>query len=563
MIVDKEDLIKHKSMKISSLSFSDITFFRGKVIKKRFSQCDHENLIKSAGLFPKIDKQFFCFKGLQKYCELKENQIKTFEYFCSALFTSQSLMVELQKPTRENEKIIKLCHQIGITFEQKGNEHCLLNYYGETLDFLVLGSQKDTKNTFVLVSDIIQSKANIYLKSDRRLHKRTIENETSVNIFETSDYLARYKTYFYYKIPINGNNFEQFIYDYKLALNSNIYTNGKLQNLFESQLENFEYLGCISFQYKHHKSIRNTIKALQNSGIKTWMVSGNTGRNAILAGYSSKVLTKNTKVKYLVGATDLVSAIESMKRILYDEKKIDEKLIKVESGKSTGIVKDLYNNFTPAISSDDIFSIIKQSSPKSRRSIQNIRRNKTLQSLIVRNRAQIALNLSSENKSVSSNFSLVVDQEFFEYAISSEASRKIFCALLLLSESICFYGFNPDQKRSLVLLLRKNLAHKPCTIAVGDVMCDSGMLEEADVSVLIEKGRENNPYFNPSIIVPKFSYLKNLILVDGHFSFVRLSKILHYSLFKETMVCTLILFEQINSGWSGSLILMSDQFIIF
>lgn len=563
LIVDKEDLIKHRSMKVSIVSFCDITFFRGKVVKKRFSQFDHENLIKPVEINSKIKKQLFCFTGLQNYCAQEENQIKSFEYFCCALFTSQSLMVELQKPTRENEKIIKLCGQVGITFEQKGNEYCQINYYGEVFEFLVLGSYKDTKNSFVIVSNSIQSKASIYLKSDRRLHKKTNENENSYNIFESSDYLTKYKTYFFYKIPINGDNFDQFIYDYKLASNSNIYTSGKLQNLFESQLESYEFLGCISFQYKHHKSIRNTITDLKSSGIKTWMVSGNHGRNAILAGYSSKILSKNTKVKYLVGATDLQSSIESMKRILYDEKKVDDKLNRVDSGKSTGIIKDNQNIFTPAASSDDIFSIIKQSSPKSMRSIQNIRRNKTLQSLILRSRAKIALNLSSENKSLSSNFSLVVDQEFFQYALSSEVSRKVFCALLLLSESICFYGFSPDQKRSLILLLRKNFAHKPCTIAVGDVMCDSGMLEEADVSVLIEKGRENNPYFNPSIIIPKFSNLKNLILIDGHFSYVRLSKILHYSLFKETMVCTLILLEQINSDWSGSLVLMSDQFIIF
>jgi class 3 adenylate cyclase len=100
-------------------------------------------------------------------------------------------------------------------------------------------------------------------------------------------------------------------------------------------------------------------------------------------------------------------------------------------------------------------------------------------------------------------------------------------------------------------------------MAVGDVMCDWGMLEEADISVLIEKGKDNNPYFNPCITVPKFSDLKRLILVEGHYSYVRLSKILHYSLFKESMICMLVLMHQIKTGWSCTPIIGYHYFILF
>ena len=44
---------------------------------------------------------------------------------------------------------------------------------------------------------------------------------------------------------------------------------------------------------------------------------------------------------------------------------------------------------------------------------------------------------------------------------------------------------------------------------------------------------------------------------------VRFAKILHYCLFKESMICVLVLLQQINSGWSSSPIIGSDQFLVF
>jgi class 3 adenylate cyclase len=163
----------------------------------------------------------------------------------------------------------------------------------------------------------------------------------------------------------------------------------------------------------------------------------------------------------------------------------------------------------------------------------------------------------------SMNFSLVIDSEFLDFALSAEISRRLLSSLLLVSDSVCFYGLNPDQKRSLVKLLKKNFAHNPTVMAVGNVKCDLGMLEEADISVVIEKGKEKNHYFNTSITVPKFSDLKRLILVDGHYSYVRLSKILHYSLFKGSMICMLVLMNQSKAAWSGITVIDYSYFILF
>ena len=559
LIVDKEDLIKHKNMKISSVFFKDLTFFRDEGIKKRYSVSDHDNLILTAGLSSDANKEYFCFENLKRFCTNEELKQEIFEYFSCALFTSLNLTVELQKPTKENEKIIKLCKTLGISIQQSSNEFCVLSFNKSDHDYLTIGGFKNTKKTFVIVTDTSQSKGTIYIKSDHRLHRTQSNQEESPSLFESNDFLARYKTYYYYKIDLNRDEIEQFIYDFKLASSSNLNSSGKLLNLFEGYSESPDFIGCINFQYKHHKSIRKTLTRIQRSGIKTWMVSGNKGRNALLAAYSSKLFRTQTNVRYLVGATDLSQALEAMKKVLSEEGEKEK-----ESEKPTGVGNSVNLAAIKNNNNGGAKNVARETSPKSRRSIQTIRRNKTLHSLIIKNRVTSQEKTQSlPSLNISSSFSLVIDSEFLDFGFSTEESRKLLSLLFLLSDSICFYGLNPDQKRSIVKLLKKNFLHKPGIMAVGDIMCDSGMLDEADVSVLIEKARENNPYYNPSITVPKFSNLKKLILVDGHYSYVRLAKILHYCLFKESMICVLVLLQQINSGWSGSPIIDSNQFLVF
>jgi magnesium-transporting ATPase (P-type) len=268
LIINKEDLIKHKNMKISSVFLKDLTFFRQDGIKKHKNIGNNENLIKSAGL-TSAELKYMGFDNLKDYCfnhDFSEQQ----DFFYCALFTSLSHFPDLQKPTRENEKILKLWKSIGLVIEQKSNEFFVVSFNKIRVDCLVIAYFKNSQKTFVLVTDTSQSKATLYLKSDKKLHNYSGE-EGYPSVFESNEYLARYKTHFFYQVSIEREALEQFMYDYSIVSKSNINSNGKLLSLFESYSENTQFLGCINFQYKYHKSIRKTLDALQNIGIKTWM----------------------------------------------------------------------------------------------------------------------------------------------------------------------------------------------------------------------------------------------------------------------------------------------------
>ena len=556
LIVDDEDLIKHTNLKICSILLKELTFFKNEGIKKYFSISGHENFTELTDKLTKNSNDHISFDSLKKYFSSEETFQDFIDYFACALFTSFDLITGLTHSAQENDKIKKLGKSLGITLKNISERLYFLSYKQTDKEFLHIANFNNKKFNFVLVSDIAQSKGIIYFKSYKKLRSTNVSSCCS----ESDDLTDKFKTHYFYMANLNRDEIEQFSYDYNLALNSNLNTNGKLLNLFKSYSKNFEFLGCINFDYKKHKSIRKTVTCLQNSGIKTWIISANNKKDAILAAHSSKIFKYNTTVKYLVGAADAVETLEIMNHILSEgntkKKQYDSEIVAEQN-----LNQNLLNNFKD----EGTKQFINDYTLKSRRSIQIIRRKKTLRSLIMKNSLspKILPKIDSKFQIKSLNFSLVIDSQFLDIALSSEASRKFFCLLLHISDSICFYGVSPNHKRSLVRLVKKNFSDKPQIMAVGNGFSDSGMLKQADVSVMIKKEGEKYSHFKPNFILPKFSDLKNLLIFEGQFLSIRFLKLLQYSLFKETMILVLIFLYQIKSKWSSYPIISPGQLIIF
>ena len=559
LIVDNEDLIKHKNLKINSIFVKESAFFRNEDIKNDFDMSSRENLIESGGKITNLTNENVYFDSLKKNLSIEETAKDFIDFFACALFTSLILITNLEMPTQENEKIIKLSRNMGITLKNVSGKFYVFSCYKTEKEFLHLANFSNKELNFVLVSDAIQSRGIIYLKSSINLQNSKNYEDSSFGI-DSNNYLPKYKAYHFYKASLNRDEIEQFSYDYNLALNSSLNSNGKIFNLFKSYSKNLECLGCANFDYEKHKSIRRTLTDLQNSGVKTWIVSSNNQKDALLASYSCKMFKNSTNVRYLEGATDVFESLEIMNKIL-NEENIQEK----KFGSELVLEQKNNHNHLSSVKDEEFNQVGNHFNLKSARSFHTIRRNKTLRSLMMKNRvsSKIIPNFKSRYELKSLSFSLVIDSQFLDIALSSEASRKILCLLFHISESICFYRLSPDHKRSLVRLLKKNFKRKPCIMAVGNGFSDSGMLEEADISIIIKKERDNSPYFKPNIIVRKFSDLKNLILVEGQFFNIRFSKLIQFSLFKETMICILIFLYQINSNWSAYQVVSMEHFFIF
>ena len=158
------------------------------------------------------------------------------------------------------------------------------------------------------------------------------------------------------------------------------------------------------------------------------------------------------------------------------------------------------------------------------------------------------------------NFSLSIDPQALDFALSSPYHRKVFSQLLFLAKSVCFHSLNPDQKINITKFLKNNFSFKPTVLAIGDTAI--GMLDEASIGISIQKSKKIIN-FTPEIEISNFSDLSELILSYGHYSYIRFSKILLYTIYKETMVCTILFLYQYRCDYSGTSLIDLDLLIIF
>ena len=156
--------------------------------------------------------------------------------------------------------------------------------------------------------------------------------------------------------------------------------------------------------------------------------------------------------------------------------------------------------------------------------------------------------------------SLSIDSKALDFAFSSTDHRKIFCQILFLAKSVCFHSLMPNQVISVIRFLKENFLFKPTVLAIGET--GIGILDEVCIGVSIKKN-EKVINFNQDIEISKFSEVTKLILVEGHYSCVRLSKVLLYTIYKETMVCTLLFLYQFHCDFSGTSVIDLDLLILF
>ncbi|EDV25711.1 uncharacterized protein TRIADDRAFT_56098 [Trichoplax adhaerens] len=145
-------------------------------------------------------------------------------------------------------------------------------------------------------------------------------------------------------------------------------------------------------------------------------------------------------------------------------------------------------------------------------------------------------------------FALVINGMSLSFALSS-------CQDLLLSvtkhcEAVLCCRMSPLQKAKIVRMVKEN-GHHPTTLAIGDGANDCSMIQEAHVGVGImgKEGRQATQCSDYAIA--KFKYLKRLLLVHGHWYYIRIATLVQYFFYKNAAFITPEFYFAFFSGFSA------------
>uniref|UniRef100_A0A673JEU5 Phospholipid-transporting ATPase n=1 Tax=Sinocyclocheilus rhinocerous TaxID=307959 RepID=A0A673JEU5_9TELE len=128
---------------------------------------------------------------------------------------------------------------------------------------------------------------------------------------------------------------------------------------------------------------------------------------------------------------------------------------------------------------------------------------------------------------------LVVDGASLSLALREH--EKLFMEVCKNCSAVLCCRMAPLQKAKVVRLL-KTSPEKPITLAIGDGANDVSMIQEAHVGIMGKEGRQ--AVRNSDYAIARFKFLAKLLLVHGHFYYIRIATLVQYFFYKNVCFIT-------------------------
>ncbi|XP_017650720.1 probable phospholipid-transporting ATPase VB isoform X2 [Nannospalax galili] len=273
----------------------------------------------------------------------------------------------------------------------------------------------------------------------------------------------------------------------------------------ESQLT---LLGATGIEDRLQEGVPDTVAALQEAGIQLWVLTGDKQETAVNIAYSCKLLDQTDTV-YSIN-TENQETCESILNCALEE------------------VKQFHEPQNP-------------------------------------DRKFCGYHIPSTTPSVNSRTTipevgLVIDGKTLNAIFQGKLERK-FLELTQYCRSILCCRSTPLQKSMIVKLVRDKLS--VMTLSIGDGANDVSMIQAADIGIGISGQEGMQAVMSSDFAISRFSHLKKLLLVHGHWCYSRLARMVVYYFYKNVCYVNLLFWYQFFCGFSGSTMIDHWQLIFF
>ncbi|XP_038674758.1 probable phospholipid-transporting ATPase IH isoform X2 [Scyliorhinus canicula] len=250
----------------------------------------------------------------------------------------------------------------------------------------------------------------------------------------------------------------------------------KLAEAYDVVERDLDLLGATAVEDRLQHKAAETVEALQNAGMKIWVLTGDKMETAAATCYACKLFRRNTQIFEL---TTKRLEEQSLHDVLFD-------LNRVILRHSDSLPRDSYSGF----SQNDLHDY----------------------GLII-DGATLSLIMKPAENGSSSNY------------------RDLFLEICRNCSGVLCCRMAPLQKAQIVKLIKSSKEH-PITLAIGDGANDVSMILEAHVGIGILGKEGRQAARNSDYCIPKIKHLKKLLLVHGHYYYIRIAQLVQYFFYK-------------------------------
>uniref|UniRef100_A0A8C6GM32 Phospholipid-transporting ATPase n=1 Tax=Mus spicilegus TaxID=10103 RepID=A0A8C6GM32_MUSSI len=250
----------------------------------------------------------------------------------------------------------------------------------------------------------------------------------------------------------------------------------KLAEAYEQIEKDLVLLGATAVEDRLQEKAADTIEALQKAGIKVWVLTGDKMETASATCYACKLFRRSTQ---LLELTTKKLEEQSLHDVLFDLSK----------------------------------TVLRCSGSMTRDSFSGLSTDMHDYGLIIDGAALSLIMKPREDGSSSGNY------------------RELFLEICRNCSAVLCCRMAPLQKAQIVKLIKFSKEH-PITLAIGDGANDVSMILEAHVGIGVIGKEGRQAARNSDYAIPKFKHLKKMLLVHGHFYYIRISELVQYFFYK-------------------------------
>ncbi|BGP13940.1 hypothetical protein JCM10213_005524 [Rhodosporidiobolus nylandii] len=329
--------------------------------------------------------------------------------------------------------------------------------------------------------------------------------------------------------PLDEEEYEAWEREYHEATTLIDNREAEIERVSDRLEQNLVLLGATAIEDRLQDGVPEAIADLKRAGIKIWVATGDKLETAIAIGKTCNLLSRDMNLIVVKGG---------------------------EYGKPNSAYSQLRNALERFFDAEGLAEQLEHQPPDAepRRPDPQRRSSSFRRSLQLHRTTTGASGVSDivgdDNGQRPGGYGLVIDGASLRHAFEEPFTKDMLLELATRCKAVVCCRTSPLQKALIVRLVKEGLGSM--CLAIGDGANDVSMIQAADIGVGVA-GEEGLQAVNSSdYAMGQFRFLKRLLLVHGHWSYMRNSNMIVNFFYKEIIGIGVLFFFQFYCGYSAT-----------
>ncbi|CAB4417261.1 unnamed protein product [Rhizophagus irregularis] len=284
-------------------------------------------------------------------------------------------------------------------------------------------------------------------------------------------------------------------------------------------------LGATAIEDRLQDGVPECIATLKRAGIKIWVLTGDKMETAISIGFSTCLLSRDMNLIIVRGGA-------------YGE-----------SGSAYEQMRNAVEKFFPT--DQDIQNNIRSQVPPVM-SVNSVPRPSTSHAREMSLGRSLSIISGVSNSPRPGGHALIIDGVALKYALEEPWSRNLLLDLACRCKGVICCRVSPLQKAKVVELVKEGKNVMTC--AIGDGANDVSMIQAAHIGIGVAGEEGLQAVMASDYAIAQFRYLTRLLLVHGHYAYIRNSSMILNFFYKNMIGVGSLFWYQFFCGYSTTIV---------